>query len=125
MPIQKSKPVRAAVKRQNTEAGREIQVPWDDIHQWRKAEQRDWYRIGKTNAVLRDFFRFVITKRELSNIAKLSVFRPVFVSLLTYGHEYWVTTERVLFQVQAAKDGIFAKSSRCDTSLQSAQLWNL
>jgi len=30
-------------------------------------------RIGKANAVLRDLYRFVVTKRELSNMEKLSV----------------------------------------------------
>jgi len=32
----------------------------------------------------------VATKRELSNTAKLSVFKSVFVPILTYGHESWV-----------------------------------
>jgi len=33
-------------------------------------------------------------------------------------------TERILFQVQAAEMGFFAKSSRRNASRQSAQLWN-
>jgi len=32
-------------------------------------------RIGEANAVLREFYRCVVTKRELSNTAKLSVFK--------------------------------------------------
>jgi len=39
---------------------------------------------------------------ELSNTAKLSVLKSVFVQILTYGHESWVMTERTLSQVQAA-----------------------
>jgi len=42
----------------------------------------------------------VATKRELSNTAKLSVFKSVFVPILTYGHESWVMSERILAQVQ-------------------------
>jgi len=42
----------------------------------------------------------VVTKLELSNTAKLSVLKSVFVQILTYGHE--VMTERTLSQVQAA-----------------------
>jgi len=44
-------------------------------------------RIGKANAVLRELYGSVVRKRELSNTAKLSVFKLVFVSILTYDHE--------------------------------------
>jgi len=44
-------------------------------------------RIGEVNAVLREFYRSVVTKREFSNTAKLSVIESVFVSILTCGHE--------------------------------------
>ena len=33
-------------------------------------------------------------KRELSKKAKLSIFKQVFVAILTYGYESWVMTER-------------------------------
>jgi len=43
--------------------------------------------------------RSLITKREISNAAKLSVIKSVFVPILTYyGHESWVTIESVLSQ---------------------------
>jgi len=45
----------------------------------------------------------VATKRELSDTAKLSVFKSIFVPILTYGYESWVMTERILTQVQAPK----------------------
>jgi len=48
----------------------------------------------------------VVTQRELSNTAKLSVFKSVFVPILTYGHESMLMTERILSQVQAAEMGI-------------------
>ena len=59
-------------------------------------------RIGKSDAVLRAFYRSVVTKWELSNSAKLSVFKSVFVLIIIYGHESWVMTEITLSQVQAA-----------------------
>ena len=45
----------------------------------------------------------VVMKRELSKKAKLSIFKAVFVPILTYGHESWVTTKRVRSQVQASE----------------------
>ena len=56
----------------------------------------------------------MVTKRELSNTVKLSVFESVFVPILTYGHESWVMTERI-YSGASARDGIFAKTSRCGT----------
>ena len=44
-------------------------------------------RIGKANAVLREVYCSVVTKRELSKTAKLSVFKSVFVPIRTCGHE--------------------------------------
>jgi len=44
-------------------------------------------RIGKANAVLREFYCSVVTKREVSKYAKLSVFKSVIVPTLTCGHE--------------------------------------
>ena len=60
-------------------------------------------RIGEANAVLRELYRSVVTKRELSNTAKLSGFNSVFVPILTNGHESSVLTERILSQKQAAE----------------------
>ena len=69
----------------------------------------DLTRIGKVNAVLRELYRSVVTKRELSNTAKLSVFISVFVPILTCGHESWVMIERILSQVQAAEMGFLRR----------------
>ena len=44
-------------------------------------------RIGNARAVMRAFHYSVVVKRELSKKAKLSIFRAVFVPILTYGHE--------------------------------------
>ena len=94
---QKPKEVRAASKRQYTEVGGEVQLPWRGIHEWRKAEQGGWCRLVKQT-------QFCVP-RELSNTAKLSVFKSVFVPILSHGHESWVMTKRVLFQVQVADTG--------------------
>ena len=45
-------------------------------------------RIGKAStAIIRQLYRSVIPKRELCTKAKLSVFRSLFVPILTYSHE--------------------------------------
>ena len=60
-------------------------------------------RIGAAGAVLRSLYRTVVTKRELSRKAKLSIYLSIFVPILTYGHEGWVMTERTRSRVQAAE----------------------
>ena len=45
----------------------------------------------------------VVMKRELSKKLKLSIFKAVFVPILTYDHESWLMTERVRSQVQASE----------------------
>ena len=44
-------------------------------------------RIGKASAVMRALHYSVVMKRELPKKAKLSIFKTVFVPILTYGHE--------------------------------------
>jgi len=51
----------------------------------------------------------VVTKRELSNTVKLSVFKSVFVPILTYGHESWAMTERILTLVQGPEMGFLRR----------------
>jgi len=70
-------------------------------------------RIGKANAVVHELYRLVITKSELSDTAKPSVFKSVFVPILTYGHESWGMNERTLChsQVQAAELGFCEEST--------------
>ena len=66
-------------------------------------------RTGKANAVLRELDCSAVTKRELSETTKLSVFKSIFVPILTCGHESWVTTERMLTQVQASEMGFLRR----------------
>ena len=58
---------------------------------------------------MRQLYRSVVLKRELCIKAKLSVFKSVFVPILTYGHECWVMTERVRSRVQVAEMGFLQK----------------
>ena len=61
--------------------------------------------IDEANAVLRELYRPVVTKQELSNTAKLPGFKSVFIPILTCGHESWLVTESVLPQVQVTEMG--------------------
>ena len=60
-------------------------------------------RIGKASAVMRALHNLVVMKRELSKKAKLSIFKAVFVPILTRGHESSVMTKRMRSQVQASE----------------------
>ena len=60
-------------------------------------------RIGKASAVMRALHYSVVMERELSTKAKLSVFKAVFVPILTYGHESWIMMEGIGSQVQASE----------------------
>jgi exonuclease III len=60
-------------------------------------------RIGAAAAVMRQLYRGAVCKRELSNKAKLAVFKSIFIPTLTYGHELWVVTERTRSRIQAAE----------------------
>ena len=66
-------------------------------------------RIRAAGAVLRSLYHTVVTKRELSRKAKLSIYRSIFVPTLTYGHEGLVMTEMMRLGVQAAKMGFLRR----------------
>ena len=68
-----------------------------------KTEKEISRRIGAAGAVLQSLNRTVVTKKELSQKAKLSVYRAIFVPTLIYGHETWVMTESIRSRVQAAE----------------------
>ena len=68
-------------------------------------------RIGKASAVMRQLHRSVVLKRELCTKAKLSIFRSVYVPILTYGHECWIMNEKVRSRVQAAEMGFLRRIS--------------
>jgi len=73
---------------------------FDNSNEYRKRSQffqshSYLLRICKANAVLRSLHRCV-TKLELSNNAKPSVFESVFFPILTYVHQSWVMTDSML-----------------------------
>ena len=45
----------------------------------------------------------VVTKRELSHKAKLSIYRAILLRTHAYVHEVWVMTERIRSRIQATK----------------------
>jgi len=51
----------------------------------------------------------MVTKPELWNTAKLSVFKSIFAPILINGHESCLVTERVLSQVQVAEMEFFRR----------------
>ena len=60
-------------------------------------------RIGAAGAVLRSLCRTIVMKRELSQKAKLSIYRSIFIPTLTYGHEGWIMTKRTRSRIQVVK----------------------
>jgi len=54
-------------------------------------------------SVMRALYRSVVVKRELSQKAKLSIYRSIYVPTLTYGHKLWVVTKRMRLWIQADK----------------------
>ena len=66
-------------------------------------------RIGKACAVMQALHNSVVMKRKSSKLAKLSIFKTVFVCILTYGHESWVMTKSVRSQVQASETRFLQK----------------
>ena len=53
----------------------------------------------------------VVLKPELCTKTKLSIFRSVYVPILTYGHERWIMNEKVRSRIQAAEMGFLRRIS--------------
>jgi len=68
------------------ETGGEVQLGVVFTSDGRQDEELDT-RMSKASAVMRALQYSVVMKRELLKIAKLSVFKTVFVPILTFGHE--------------------------------------
>ena len=65
-----------------------------------RKEQEISRRIRASGAVLQSLYHTVVTKRELSQKAKLFVYRAIFVPTLNYGHEVCFMTERTRLRIQ-------------------------
>ena len=83
-------------------------------------------RIGKASAAMRAL-HYSVVKRELSKKAKLSIFKAVFVPILTYGHKSWVMTKKVRSQVQASEMRFYEESKElhCLTRCVALKFENL
>uniref|UniRef100_A0A8C6KHS8 Reverse transcriptase domain-containing protein n=1 Tax=Nothobranchius furzeri TaxID=105023 RepID=A0A8C6KHS8_NOTFU len=68
-----------------------------------KLEREIDRRIGAASVVMRALYQSVVVKRELSQKAKLSIYRSIYVPTLTYGCELWVVNERMRLRIQATK----------------------
>lgn len=60
-------------------------------------------RINQASAILCELGRMVISNRHLSKKARLSVYKSLYRSVLTYGHESWIMTERTRSRIQASE----------------------
>ena len=58
---------------------------------------------------MRSLYRTVVTKTELSRKAKLSIYRSVYIPILTYGQKGWVMTERMRSRLQEAEMGVLRR----------------
>jgi len=85
MSLYKPKAVYAASEWHYTAAGGEIQVHRVVFASDGRSEETDG-SIAEDDAVLHELYRSVVAKRE-SSTAKLSVFKSVFVPILTYDLE--------------------------------------
>ena len=66
-------------------------------------EQEIDRQIISVSAVVQTLYWSVVLKRELSQKKRLSVYRKIFVPTLTYGHEFWVLTERMRLRTQTTE----------------------
>lgn len=58
--------------------------------------QQEFVRwMSAVSAVMLALYRSVVVEKELSRKAKLSIYRPIYVSTLIYGLELWVVTKRI------------------------------
>lgn len=49
------------------------------------------------------------TMVKLKRKAKLSIYQSLYVPPLTYGHELWVMTERIIWWIQATEMGFLQR----------------
>uniref|UniRef100_A0A3Q3XBL8 RING-type domain-containing protein n=1 Tax=Mola mola TaxID=94237 RepID=A0A3Q3XBL8_MOLML len=96
--------VSAAAERNDRQ--RDLEVSRQKIQQRTQDREKDVEVLQgevQASAVMRTLKRSVVVKRELSQKAKLSIYRSIYVPTLTYGHELWVVTERMRSRIQAAE----------------------
>lgn len=60
-------------------------------------------RIAQASIVARELWKMVMCNSKLSRDAKLTIFRSLYRSTLTYGHEAWILNQRTRSRIQAAE----------------------
>ncbi|TWW64917.1 hypothetical protein D4764_22G0005640 [Takifugu flavidus] len=80
-------------------------------------------RIGAASAVMWALNRSLVVKKELSRKAKLSIYRSIYVPVLTYGHQRWVMTERTRSWIQAAEMSFLRRVARLSLRDRSQMMW--
>jgi len=86
------------------------------------SEKRHWHTGVKANAVMWEFQRSLVTKWDISNAIKFSVFN-FFFPILIYDHKTWATTEKCYrCKIQTVEMGLLRRIR--DATRQSAQLRN-
>ena len=68
-----------------------------------RQEQETDRRIGPASAVMRTLKWSIVVRRELRKKAKLSIYRSIYPTTLTYGNELWLVNERMRSKIQATK----------------------
>ena len=61
-------------------------------------------RSEAASAVMQKLKGSIVLKRELSQKAKLSIYRSIYIPTFTYGHEFWVMTKKMRSQIQVAEN---------------------
>ena len=79
--------MRATSECSDSEADREVQISWGCNMSDERQDEELHTQICKASAVMRALHYSVVMKRELSKKTKLSIFKAVFVPILTYGHD--------------------------------------
>ena len=118
------KAVYSASERKYTAAGGDVQVPWGNIHEWPKSEQRNWYMDWQSK--LSSAWNWLLRGDEIGAFKDRNAVSFQFglcsdphLWSRIFGDDWKNTVKRTY-----GRDGIFAKSSWCDTSWQSVQVWN-
>lgn len=59
----------------------------------------DW-EISVASAIMQALYRTVVVRREQSWKVQLLIYQSICIPTLTYAHEKWVTTEKLVVEIQ-------------------------
>jgi len=91
-----------ADQQQYTSAGEKVEGAGGGINKWLRMEERDWYTNCFSKCSFVSTLSFCVHEMRALKRQKLSVFRMVFVLILTWDvHESWAVSEWLLSQLWA------------------------